>query len=162
MHQVQRSWVQSQHPSTQWNLRGSRWNSAEYSTFPVTLHKTYSTLIKLHCVEGPANNKLLLTTVEPLLGRTADDEVEMPAVFKLLDATMGKGEICYLKLSYKLITFKELVDQISFNLSLARNPRSSKCPLPPWKKERCSTFLWAGCCEWFSHGFPLSVDVLEI
>ncbi len=56
----------------------------------MTLHKTYSTLIKLHCVEGPASNKLLLTTVEPLLGRTADDEVEMPAVFKLFDATMGE------------------------------------------------------------------------
>ncbi len=32
MHQVQRSWVRSQHPSAQWNLRGSRWSSAEYST----------------------------------------------------------------------------------------------------------------------------------
>ncbi len=65
----------------------------------------YSTLIKLHCVEGPASNKLLLTTVEPLLGRSADDEVEMPAVFKLFDATMGKDEISYSKLSYNLIIF---------------------------------------------------------
>ncbi len=32
MHQLQRSWVRSQHPSAQWNLRGSRWNSAEYCT----------------------------------------------------------------------------------------------------------------------------------
>ncbi len=31
MHQVQRSWVRSQHPSAQWNLRGGRWSSAEYS-----------------------------------------------------------------------------------------------------------------------------------
>ncbi len=68
------------------------------------MHKTI-TLIKLHYVEGPASNKLLLTTVEPLLGRTADDEVEMPAVFKLLDATMGKDEISYSKLSYKLVIF---------------------------------------------------------
>ncbi len=26
-----RSWVRSQHPPAQWNLRGSRWSSAEYS-----------------------------------------------------------------------------------------------------------------------------------
>ncbi len=32
MHQLQQSWVQSQHPSAQWNLRGGRWSSAEYST----------------------------------------------------------------------------------------------------------------------------------
>ncbi len=31
MHQLQRSWVRSQHPSAQWNLRGGRWSSAEYS-----------------------------------------------------------------------------------------------------------------------------------
>ncbi len=31
MHQLQRSWVRSQHPSAQWNLRGGRWGSAEYS-----------------------------------------------------------------------------------------------------------------------------------
>ncbi len=30
MHQLQRSWVRSQHPSAQWNLRGGRWSSAEY------------------------------------------------------------------------------------------------------------------------------------
>ncbi len=30
MRQLQRSWVQSQHPSGQWNLRGGRWSSAEY------------------------------------------------------------------------------------------------------------------------------------
>ncbi len=27
MHQLQRSWVRSQHPSAQWNLRGGRWSS---------------------------------------------------------------------------------------------------------------------------------------
>ncbi len=32
MHQLQRSWFRSQHPSAQWNLRGGRWSSAEYST----------------------------------------------------------------------------------------------------------------------------------
>jgi hypothetical protein len=32
MHKLQRSWVRSQHPSAQWNLRGGRWNSAEYCT----------------------------------------------------------------------------------------------------------------------------------
>ncbi len=32
MHQLQRSWVRSQHPSAQWNLRGGRWSSVEYST----------------------------------------------------------------------------------------------------------------------------------
>jgi hypothetical protein len=32
MHQMQRSLVWSQHPSAQWNLRGGRWSSAEYST----------------------------------------------------------------------------------------------------------------------------------
>ncbi len=32
MHQLQRSWVWSQLPSAQWNLRGGRWSSAEYST----------------------------------------------------------------------------------------------------------------------------------
>ncbi len=32
MHQLQRSWVRSQHPSAQWNLRGGRWSSAEYCT----------------------------------------------------------------------------------------------------------------------------------
>jgi hypothetical protein len=31
MHQLQRSWVRSQHSSAQWNLRGGRWSSAEYS-----------------------------------------------------------------------------------------------------------------------------------
>jgi hypothetical protein len=30
MQQLQRSWVRSQHPSAQWNLRGGRWSSAEY------------------------------------------------------------------------------------------------------------------------------------
>jgi hypothetical protein len=28
MHQLQRSWVRSQHPSAQWNLRGGRLSSA--------------------------------------------------------------------------------------------------------------------------------------
>ncbi len=32
MHQLQRSWVRSQHPSAQWNLRGGRWSSVEYCT----------------------------------------------------------------------------------------------------------------------------------
>jgi hypothetical protein len=32
MHQLQRSWVRSQHPSAQWNLRGGRGSSAEYCT----------------------------------------------------------------------------------------------------------------------------------
>ncbi len=32
MHQLQRSWVRSQHPSAQWNLRGGKWSSAEWST----------------------------------------------------------------------------------------------------------------------------------
>ncbi len=32
MHQLQRSWVRSQHPSAQWNLRGGRWSTVEYST----------------------------------------------------------------------------------------------------------------------------------
>ncbi len=32
MHQLQRSWVRSQHPSAQWNLRGGRWSSAEFCT----------------------------------------------------------------------------------------------------------------------------------
>ncbi len=31
MHQLQRFWVRSQHPSAQWNLRGGRWRSAEYT-----------------------------------------------------------------------------------------------------------------------------------
>ncbi len=31
MPQLQRSWVRSQHPSAQWNLRGGRWSSVEYS-----------------------------------------------------------------------------------------------------------------------------------
>ncbi len=29
MHQLQVSWVRSQHPSAQWNLRGGRWSSVE-------------------------------------------------------------------------------------------------------------------------------------
>jgi hypothetical protein len=32
MHQLQRSWVRSQHPSAQRNLRGGSWSSAEKST----------------------------------------------------------------------------------------------------------------------------------
>ncbi len=32
MHQLQRSWVRSQHPSAQWNQRGGRWSSVENST----------------------------------------------------------------------------------------------------------------------------------
>ncbi len=32
MHQLQRSWVWSQHPLAQWNLRGGRWSSVEYRT----------------------------------------------------------------------------------------------------------------------------------
>ncbi len=32
MHQLQRPWVRSQHPSAQWNLRGGRWSRVEYST----------------------------------------------------------------------------------------------------------------------------------
>ncbi len=51
----------------------------------------------MHCVAGPARNKLLLTTLEPLLGRTVD-ELEMPAVFKLFDATMGRAELSYSKI----------------------------------------------------------------
>ncbi len=31
MHQLQLSWVRSQHPSAQWNRRGGRWSSVEYS-----------------------------------------------------------------------------------------------------------------------------------
>ncbi len=31
MHQLQRSWVRSQHPSAQWNLRGGRWSSVDYT-----------------------------------------------------------------------------------------------------------------------------------
>ncbi len=31
MHQLHWSWVRSQHPSAQWNLRSGRWNSVEYS-----------------------------------------------------------------------------------------------------------------------------------
>jgi len=42
MHQLQRSWVRSQHLSAQWNLRGSRWSSAEYST------KKYPSLETVH------------------------------------------------------------------------------------------------------------------
>ncbi len=30
--QLQRSWVRSQHPLTEWNLRGGWWSSVEYST----------------------------------------------------------------------------------------------------------------------------------
>ncbi len=32
MHQLQRSWLRTQHPSAQWNLRGGRWSNAEYCT----------------------------------------------------------------------------------------------------------------------------------
>jgi hypothetical protein len=32
MQKLQRSWVRSQHPSAQWNLRGGRRSSAEYCT----------------------------------------------------------------------------------------------------------------------------------
>ncbi len=32
MHHLQRSWVRSQHPSAQWNLRGGRWSSVKYRT----------------------------------------------------------------------------------------------------------------------------------
>jgi hypothetical protein len=32
MHQLQRSWVRSQHPSAQWNLKCGRRSSAEFST----------------------------------------------------------------------------------------------------------------------------------
>ncbi len=32
MHQLQRSWIRSQHSSAQWKLRWGRWSSAEYST----------------------------------------------------------------------------------------------------------------------------------
>ncbi len=31
MHHLQRSWVRTQHPSAQWNLRGGRWCSVKYS-----------------------------------------------------------------------------------------------------------------------------------
>ncbi len=30
MHQLPRSWVRSQHPSAQWNLRDGRWSNVEY------------------------------------------------------------------------------------------------------------------------------------
>jgi hypothetical protein len=53
---------------------------------------------KIHCVAGPARSKLLLTTLESLRGRTVD-ELEMPAVFKLFDATMGRAELSYSKIS---------------------------------------------------------------
>ncbi len=32
MPELQQYWVRSQHPLTQWNLRGGRWSSVEYST----------------------------------------------------------------------------------------------------------------------------------
>ncbi len=32
MHQLQRSWVRSQHPSAQWNLRGGRRSNVDYGT----------------------------------------------------------------------------------------------------------------------------------
>jgi hypothetical protein len=51
----------------------------------------------MHCAAGPARNKLLLTTLESFRGRTVD-ELEMPAVFKLFDATMGRTELSYSKI----------------------------------------------------------------
>jgi hypothetical protein len=39
MHQLQQSWVRSQHPSAQWNLRGGRLSSAEYSTKKIKIPK---------------------------------------------------------------------------------------------------------------------------
>jgi hypothetical protein len=46
MHQLQRSWVRSQHPSAQWNLRGGRRNSVEYST------KTLSPVVGKLCIRS--------------------------------------------------------------------------------------------------------------
>jgi hypothetical protein len=73
-----------------------KWRGPLYvytSAFPVRDYNTQ----KKHCFAGPARNKLLLTTLEPLRGQTVD-ELEMPAVFKLFDATMGRAELSYSKI----------------------------------------------------------------
>ncbi len=41
MHQLQRSWIRSQHPSAQWNLRGGKGSSAEYSMKKKSPQKIY-------------------------------------------------------------------------------------------------------------------------
>ncbi len=56
MHQLQRSWVRSQHPSAQWNLRGGRWSSVEYSTKknpPKNIKKKKFFKISCHETSGP-------------------------------------------------------------------------------------------------------------
>ncbi len=58
MHQLQRSWVRSQHPSAQWNLRGGRWSSAEFST---EKKETYQ---EKNCCIFPPSWKLLLKTTQ--------------------------------------------------------------------------------------------------
>jgi hypothetical protein len=54
MHQLQRSWVRSQHPSAQWNLRGGRWSSVENSTKKI---KNLPQKIKKHPPPKKNNNK---------------------------------------------------------------------------------------------------------
>jgi hypothetical protein len=39
--------------------------------------------------KGKPNNVLLLTTLEPVMGRTIDDGRDKPAIYKLYDFTMG-------------------------------------------------------------------------
>ncbi len=50
MHQLQWSWVRSQHPSAQWNLRGGRWSSVEYSM--KKNHKIPQCIFILYTFEG--------------------------------------------------------------------------------------------------------------
>ncbi len=61
MHQWQRSWVRSQHPSAQRNLRGGRWSSAEYSKkkSPKNIFKKLLYSIWAGCEAEPMPTKAL-------------------------------------------------------------------------------------------------------
>ncbi len=81
MHQLQRSWVRSQHPSAQWNLRGGRWSSVEYSTkeksnspsrllysYSLAAHDPAPHLFRIHSIIQPSISTLILC---PPLPRSA-------------------------------------------------------------------------------------------
>ncbi len=67
MHQLQRSWVRSRHPSAQWNLRGGRWSSVEYGTilFPLFATGVIDTSSKFAAIVVDTGGKLPLVSLTP-------------------------------------------------------------------------------------------------
>ncbi len=71
---MQRSWVRSQHPSVQWNLRGGRWSSAEYCTEkkipPKNIKEKKNLLFRFRLVKPKIIGDFFVNSTEQLQRRT--------------------------------------------------------------------------------------------